>query len=107
MVALTEAGKAYLAPIELILEALDEANHAVRDVKGLHGVLRLHAPSSVANREIAPRLPRYLEHPALRIDLRVADVQPDVARAFVGYRAMDLERDGLGPRRRSRARPEP
>jgi DNA-binding transcriptional LysR family regulator len=79
VVALTEAGKSYLAEVEPILVALDDANHAVRGVKGLHGMLRLHAPSSIANREIAPRLPRFLEqHPALRIDLRVADVQPDL-----------------------------
>ncbi len=79
VVVLTEAGKAYLARVEPILAALDEANHAARGVKGLNGVLRVHAPSSVANRELAPRLPRFLvEHPALRVDLRVADVRPNL-----------------------------
>jgi DNA-binding transcriptional LysR family regulator len=83
-VVLTDAGSDYLLRTELILEALDEANHAVRGTGELRGVLRLGLPTSIAVREIIPRLPRFLErHPALRLDLLLVDSPQDLVREGV------------------------
>jgi len=77
-VTLTEAGADFLARIEPILAALDEAEHAVRGTGELRGVLRVGISSSFATREIAPRIPRFMEkHPALRIELLTDDLRQD------------------------------
>lgn len=71
---LTEAGADYLARIEPLLSALEEADHAVRGATELRGVLRVGASISFGVREVIPRLPEFLErHPALRIDLGMID----------------------------------
>ena len=57
-VVLTEAGSEYLARTEPILEALEQANQAARGIGELRGTLRLGLPTSIAVREIIPRLPR-------------------------------------------------
>lgn len=73
-VTLTEAGADFLARIEPILGALDEAEHAVRGTGELRGVLRVGLSSTFAIREIAPRLPPFVEkHPALRLELLADD----------------------------------
>lgn len=73
-VTLTEAGADYLARIEPILAALEEADHAARGTGELRGVLRVGLSSSFGVRELIPRLPPFLElHPALRMDLRMND----------------------------------
>jgi DNA-binding transcriptional LysR family regulator len=73
-VTLTEAGSDYLARIEPLLAALEEADHAARGTGELRGTLRVGLSSSFAVREVIPRLPPFMaRHPALRIDLMVDD----------------------------------
>lgn len=75
-VTLTEAGADFLARIEPILGALDEAEYAVRGTGELRGVLRVGLSSTFAIREIAPRLPSFMErHPALRVELLADDTR--------------------------------
>ncbi len=76
---LTEAGTDYLARIEPILTALEEADHAARGTGELRGLLRVGASPSFAVREVIPRLPGFLDqHPALRIDLITEDRRQDL-----------------------------
>lgn len=78
-VTLTEAGTDYLARIEPILDALEEADHAVRGTGELRGILRVALSSSFAVREVIPRLPAFLDrHPALRIELMMNDLRQDL-----------------------------
>jgi DNA-binding transcriptional LysR family regulator len=73
-VTLTEAGTDYLARIEPLLAALEEADHAARGTGELRGTLRVGLSSSFAVREVIPRLPPFMaRHPALRVDLAVDD----------------------------------
>jgi DNA-binding transcriptional LysR family regulator len=77
-VTLTEAGHDFLARIEPILAALDEAEFSVRGTGELRGVLRVGLSTTFAVREIVPRLPRFMaRHPALRIELLVDDQRQD------------------------------
>jgi DNA-binding transcriptional LysR family regulator len=76
---LTEAGADYLARIEPILAALEEAEHAVRGTGELRGLLRIGLSSSFAVREVIPRLPPFLDkHPTLRLDLVTEDRRQDL-----------------------------
>jgi DNA-binding transcriptional LysR family regulator len=78
-VRLTEAGADYLARIEPILDALDEADHAARGTGELRGVLRAAMSTSFALREVAPRLPEFMKrHPRLRVDLLTNDARQDL-----------------------------
>src|SRR5271165_1348925 len=78
-VKLTEAGEDYLARVEPILAALDEADHAARGAGELRGVLRIALSSSFGVREVIPRLPDFLgRHPAVRIDLQISDLRQDL-----------------------------
>jgi len=78
-VVLTEAGSEYLARVEPILNALDEANHVVRGTGELRGELRVGLTSSFAVRDIIPRLPTFMDrHPALRVDLILDDRWQDL-----------------------------
>lgn len=78
-VKLTEAGADYLARIDPILSALEEANHLVRSDGKLQGRLRVGAAISFAFREIIPRLPDFLnQHPNLNIDLVLTDSYQDL-----------------------------
>jgi DNA-binding transcriptional LysR family regulator len=78
-VTLTEAGADYLARIEPLLSALEEADHAARGTGELRGLLRVAVSSSFGVREVVPRLPKFLErHPALRIDLGINDQRQDL-----------------------------
>ncbi len=73
-VSLTEAGSDYLARIEPILAALDEADHAARGTGELRGVLRVGVPASFAMRQIIPRLPGFMDpHPGLRVEMTMTD----------------------------------
>lgn len=83
-VTLTEAGADYLARIEPILAALDEADHAARGTGELRGVLRIGLPYSIAVREVIPRLPAFLQrHPKLRTELLMDDRRQDLLREGV------------------------
>ncbi|MGH8516967.1 MAG: LysR family transcriptional regulator, partial [Panacagrimonas sp.] len=76
---LSEAGSDYLARIEPVLLALDEADHAAAGSGELRGRLRVGLSSSFGVREVVPRLPTFLAaHPALRLDLVVSDARQDL-----------------------------
>jgi len=78
-VTLTEAGADYLARIEPILLALEEADYAARGTGEFRGLLRIGLSSSFAVREVVPRLPAFTEkHPALRIELLMSDQRQDL-----------------------------
>lgn len=70
-VSLTDAGRAYLAEIDNLLDRVRDAERAARaESSEPRGVLRLSAPSAFASRHLAPLLPEFLDrHPAMRIDL--------------------------------------
>ncbi|MET0308499.1 MAG: LysR substrate-binding domain-containing protein [Sphingomonas sp.] len=73
-VALTEAGSDFLARIEPVLADLDEAEHAARGTGELKGLLRIGLGTSLAIRVVIPWLkPFFDRHPALQIDLVLAD----------------------------------
>jgi DNA-binding transcriptional LysR family regulator len=77
-VSLTDAGADFLARVEPIIAELDEAEHAVRGSGELRGVLRVGLSSSLAVKEIAPRLPRFMDrHPKLRVGLITSDQRQD------------------------------
>ncbi|HEY5944036.1 MAG TPA: LysR family transcriptional regulator [Kofleriaceae bacterium] len=76
---LTERGADYLARIEPILVALDEADHAVRGSGELRGTMRIGVSSSLGVREIVPRLHAFLSrHPQLRVEVAVSDELHDL-----------------------------
>jgi DNA-binding transcriptional LysR family regulator len=75
----TEAGLALLDRARIVLSELEEAEGAARGAGGLVGVLRVATPVTFGAREIAPRLAAFLEaHPALRIELLMADRRVDL-----------------------------
>jgi DNA-binding transcriptional LysR family regulator len=78
-VTLTEAGADYLARAEVILAAMDEADHAARGTGELRGILRIATSSAFANRAIFPRLARFTDqHPALRVEFILNDRRQDL-----------------------------
>lgn len=78
-VRLTDAGKDYLANIDPILSALDEANHLARGSGKLQGRLRIGSATSFVIREIIPILPAFLDqHPGLHVDLVLTDSRQDL-----------------------------
>ena len=78
-VALTEAGADYLARIEPLLTALEEADHAARGTGELRGTLRVAVSVNFGVREVIPRLPDFMQrHPALRVDLLMDDRRQDL-----------------------------
>jgi DNA-binding transcriptional LysR family regulator len=80
----TEAGGEFLARVEPILAALDEAEHSVRDGGDLRGLVRMSMPTSFGIRDVIPRLASFAErHPALHIQLQLGDRRHDVIRDAV------------------------
>ncbi len=78
-VTLTEAGADYLVRVQAVLDALDEANHAVRGDETLRGTLRIGVSSIFASRVLVHRLAGFLDaHPALRLELLVDDKRQDL-----------------------------
>lgn len=76
---LTEAGSDYLARIEPILAALEEADHAARGTGELRGNLRVALTMGWGVREVIPLLPAFMRlHPALHIDLLMDDRHQDL-----------------------------
>jgi DNA-binding transcriptional LysR family regulator len=83
-VVTTEPGAEFLARIEPILVALDEAEHSVREGGELRGLVRMSTPTSMGFREIIPRLPGFAaKHPDLRIQLLIGDWRRDLVREAV------------------------
>src|ERR1051325_3386194 len=60
-VTLTEPAADYLARIEPILAALEEADHAARGTGELRGLLRVSLPLGFGLREVMPRLPAFMQ----------------------------------------------
>ncbi|WP_260854656.1 LysR family transcriptional regulator [Paraburkholderia sp. BCC1884] len=80
----TEAGLEFLARMEPILAAIDDAENSVRETGELRGVLRLAMPSTMAIRVIMPRLTAFTElHPLLRLDIMLDDRWQDMVREAV------------------------
>jgi DNA-binding transcriptional LysR family regulator len=80
----TEAGGEFLARIEPILAALDEAEHSLREGGELRGLLRMSMPTSFGIRDVIPRLASFAErHPDLNIQLQLGDQRQDLVRDAV------------------------
>src|ERR1700733_3245176 len=80
----TEAGGEFLARIEPILAALDEAEHSVREGGELRGLLRISTPSSFGIRDVIPRLANFAQrHPNLHIQLQLGDRWHDLIKEAV------------------------
>ena len=80
----TEAGSEFLARIEPILAALDEAEHSVREGGELRGLLRMTTPTSFGIRDVIPRLAAFAErHPNLHIQLQLGDRRQDLIKDAV------------------------
>jgi DNA-binding transcriptional LysR family regulator len=80
----TEVGEEFLARVEPILAALDEAEQSVREGGELRGVLRMSMPSSFGIRDVIPRLASFADrHPLLRIQLQLVDRRQDLIREAV------------------------
>jgi DNA-binding transcriptional LysR family regulator len=80
----TDAGGEFLARIEPILAALDEAEYGVREGGDLRGMLRMSMPTSFGIRNVIPRLAAFAErHPRLHIQLQLDDRRHDLVRDAV------------------------
>ena len=78
----TEAGAEFLARMEPILAALDEAEHSVREGGELRGLLRMSMPTSFGIRDVIPRLSAFAaRHPKLHVQLLLEDRRQDLVRA--------------------------
>ena len=79
-VSLTEAGEAYLARIEPLIDELEVAGEEARGaVRGPKGVLRVLSPVSFAQLNVVPLLADFLaRYPGLRLDLRLDDAALDL-----------------------------
>jgi DNA-binding transcriptional LysR family regulator len=80
----TEAGAEFLARIETILGALDEAEHSVRGGWDLRGLVRLSTPTSFGIRTVIPHLAAFTaKHPELHIHFLLEDSRRDLVRDAV------------------------
>ena len=80
----TDIGSDFLARIEPLLLALDEAEQSVREGGELRGVLKMSMPSSLGVRDVIPRLASFAErHPSLHIKLQLGDQRQDLVRDAV------------------------
>lgn len=80
----TEAGGEFLARIEPILAAVDEAEHSVREGGELRGLLRMSMPTSFGVRDVIPRLAGFADrHPNLHIQLQLGDRRQDLIKDAV------------------------
>ncbi len=76
---LTDAGSSYLARVRPILDALEEADNAIRGGDDLRGTLRVGVSSVLASRAIVPRLDAFLaRHPDLFLELAIDDQRQDL-----------------------------
>ena len=72
---LTEAGRAYLARLEPILQDIAEAEAAAAALQATpRGTLRIHSRLMFGMRVVAPLIPAFQDrHPELRVELRLAE----------------------------------
>jgi DNA-binding transcriptional LysR family regulator len=83
-VVLTHAGTEFLARIEPILAALDEAEASVREGDQFRGILRMSTPTSFGIRDVIPHLAAFVaKHPDLRVELLLTDRRQDLVRDAV------------------------
>lgn len=101
-VAPTEAGQEFLARIEPILAAIEDAENSVRETGELRGMLRIGMTSTMAVRVVVPRLSGFVDrHPRLHVELLLDDRHQDMVRDAidVGIRVGPLP-DASGTSRR-------
>jgi DNA-binding transcriptional LysR family regulator len=80
----TEAGMEFLARVEPILAAVDDAENSVRESGELRGLLRVGMPSTMGIRVVIPRLAAFTErHPALHLELLLEDQWQDMVKEAV------------------------
>ena len=80
----TDAGRDFLVRVEAILDAIEDAQNAVREDGELRGVVRISMPGTIGYREIIPRLPPFLAlHPQLRVQVVLEDQRQDLVRDAV------------------------
>jgi DNA-binding transcriptional LysR family regulator len=97
-VVLTEAGAEFLARMEPILAALEDAANSVRESGELRGLLRVGMTTTMGLRMVMPRLAPFTErHPNLHVELLLDDKWQDMVREAVdvGIRVGNLP-DGTG-----------
>jgi DNA-binding transcriptional LysR family regulator len=97
-VVLTEAGAEFLARVEPILAALEDAANSVRESGELRGLLRVGMTTTMGLRMVMPRLAPFTErHPNLHVELLLDDKWQDMVREAVdvGIRVGNLP-DGTG-----------
>ena len=80
--ALTEEGRIYLEHVARGLDAIAEADQALRPIKAApSGLLRVSAPMTVALTRLSEAIPEFLtRHPELKLDLRLDDRRVDLVR---------------------------
>lgn len=80
----TEAGSDFLVRAEAILDAVEDAQNAVREDGELRGMVRISMPGTIGYREVIPRLAGFLElHPRLRVEVVLEDQRQDLVRDAV------------------------
>lgn len=80
----TEAGQEFLARMEPILAAIEDAENSVRETGELRGLLRIGMPSTMAIRVVMPRLSAFTDpHPQLHVELLLDDRWQDMVREAV------------------------
>lgn len=80
----TEAGLEFLARMEPILAAVDDAENSVRETGELRGTLRIGMPATMGLRIVIPRLSAFTEkHPALHLELLLEDQWQDMVKEAV------------------------
>lgn len=80
----TEAGLEFLARMEPILAAVDDAENSVRETGELRGLLRIGMPSTMGIRVVMPRLSAFAErHPQLHLELMLEDRWQDMVKEAV------------------------
>src|SRR3984957_12883029 len=77
----TEAGGEFLARIESIMGALDEAEYSVRGGGDLRGLVRMSMPTSFGLRTVIPRIAAFTaKYPDLNIHLLLEDLRRGLVR---------------------------
>jgi DNA-binding transcriptional LysR family regulator len=80
----TEAGQEFLARMEPILAAIEDAENSVRETGELRGLLRVGMPSTMAIRVVMPCLSVFTErHPKLHVEVLLDDRWQDMVREAV------------------------
>jgi DNA-binding transcriptional LysR family regulator len=93
----TEAGRVYFERIEPLIDELERAQSAARDIgERPKGTLRVHSPVSFGLQNVVPLLPDFARrYPELHFDLLLNDAQPDLVTERIDI-ALRLESPGDG-----------